>query len=155
MARDAPFYSEQSLPSTMSGVSSALSRPFCWMKCLAGKKTILLGTTTMSVCAIPPITTAFGVPQLIVGRIFGGIGNGFNIATAPVWQAETSKAAWRGKLVVIEMIRNIDGVRLSNRVTYGFSFVSGPVSWKMPLVLQFTFIILLFPTVPWLPESPR
>ncbi|KAL9022322.1 MAG: hypothetical protein Q9185_000564 [Variospora sp. 1 TL-2023] len=123
MARDAPLYSEQPLPSTMSGVSSALSRPFCWMKCLAGKKTILLGTTTMSVGAIPPITTAFGVPQLIVGRIVGGIGNGFNIATAPV--------------------------------TYGFSFVSGPVSWKMPLVLQFIFIILLFPTVPWLPESPR
>ncbi|KAI4150312.1 MAG: hypothetical protein LQ341_001115 [Variospora aurantia] len=114
-----------------------------------------VGTTTMSVGAIPLITTAFGVPQLIVGRIVGGIGNGFNIATAPVWQAKTSKAAWRGELVVIEMIGNIDGFSLSNWVTYGFSFVSGPVSWKMPLVLQFIFITLLFPTVPWLPESPR
>ncbi|KAL8768628.1 MAG: hypothetical protein Q9209_005187 [Squamulea sp. 1 TL-2023] len=93
---------------------------------LGRKKTILLGTATMSVGAILQIT-AYGVPQMIVGRIVGGIGNGLNTATAPVWQAETSKAAWRGKLVVIEMILNIAGFSLSNWVTYGFSFVE--IQW--------------------------
>lgn len=121
---------------------------------LGRKKTVLLGTTVMSIGAILQIT-AYGVPQMIVGRIVAGIGNGLNTATAPVWQAETSKAAWRGKLVVIEMICNIAGFSLSNWVTYGFSFVDGPVSWRMPLVLQFIFIFILFGTVPWLPESPR
>ncbi|KAL8635464.1 MAG: hypothetical protein Q9228_007044, partial [Teloschistes exilis] len=121
---------------------------------LGRKKTVLLGTTIMSLGAILQIT-AYGVPQMIVGRIVAGIGNGLNTATAPVWQAETSKAAWRGKLVVIEMICNIAGFSLSNWVTYGFSFVDGPVSWRMPLVLQFIFIFILFATVPWLPESPR
>jgi MFS family permease len=70
---------------------------------LGRKKTILLGTTVMSVGAILQIT-AFGVPQMIVGRIVAGIGNGLNTATAPVWQGETSKASWRGKLIVIEMV---------------------------------------------------
>ncbi|KAL8950719.1 MAG: hypothetical protein Q9222_003255 [Ikaeria aurantiellina] len=121
---------------------------------LGRKKTVLLGTTVMSVGAILQIS-AYSVPQMIVGRIVAGIGNGLNTATAPVWQAETSKAAWRGKLVVIEMICNIAGFSLSNWVTYGFSFVPGPVSWRMPLVLQFIFIFILFATVPWLPESPR
>ncbi|KAI4228795.1 MAG: hypothetical protein L6R36_001395 [Xanthoria steineri] len=121
---------------------------------LGRKKTILLGTSIMAVGAILQIA-AFGVPQMIVGRIVAGIGNGLNTATAPVWQAETSKAAWRGKLVVIEMILNIAGFSLSNWVTYGFSFVGGPVSWRMPLVLQFIFIFVLFTTTPWLPESPR
>lgn len=121
---------------------------------LGRKKTILLGTSIMSIGAILQIA-AFGVPQMIVGRIVAGIGNGLNTATAPVWQAETSKAAWRGKLVVIEMILNIAGFSLSNWVTYGFSFVGGPVSWRMPLVLQFIFIFVLFATTPWLPESPR
>ncbi|KAI4119247.1 MAG: hypothetical protein LQ345_000841 [Seirophora villosa] len=121
---------------------------------LGRKKTILLGTTIMSIGAILQIT-AFGVPQMIVGRIIAGIGNGLNTATAPVWQAETSKAAWRGKLVVVEMILNIAGFSLSNWVTYGFSFVGGGISWRMPLVLQFIFIVMLFATVPWLPESPR
>ncbi|KAL9042056.1 MAG: hypothetical protein Q9180_000863 [Flavoplaca navasiana] len=121
---------------------------------LGRKKTILLGTTIMSIGAILQIA-AYGVPQMIVGRIVAGIGNGLNTATAPVWQAETSKAAWRGKLVVIEMILNIAGFSMSNWVTYGFSFAGGPVSWRMPLVLQFIFIFVLFATTPWLPESPR
>jgi MFS family permease len=44
------------------------------------KKTILLGTTIMSVGALLQIT-AYGVPQMIVGRIIAGIGNGCNTAT--------------------------------------------------------------------------
>jgi MFS family permease len=79
---------------------------------LGRKKTILLGTTIMSIGAILQIA-AFGVPQMIVGRIIAGIGNGINTSTAPVWQGETSKASWRGKLIVIEMICNIFGFMLS------------------------------------------
>ncbi|KIW03943.1 uncharacterized protein PV09_04781 [Verruconis gallopava] len=121
---------------------------------LGRKKTILLGTTVMSVGALLQIT-AFGVPQMIVGRIVAGIGNGLNTATAPVWQGETSKASWRGKLVVIEMICNIFGFMLSNWVTFGFSFLGGGVAWRIPLAIQFIFIAILYGTVPWLPESPR
>ncbi|KAL0258638.1 hypothetical protein SLS55_006135 [Diplodia seriata] len=110
---------------------------------LGRKKCVLLGTTIMSIGAILQIA-AFGVPQMIVGRIIGGFGNGINTATAPVWQGETSKANWRGKLIVIEMIMNIAGFSLSNWVTYGFSFVSGSPSWRVPLAFQFLFIIILW-----------
>jgi MFS family permease len=99
--------------------------------------------------------SAFSVPQMIVGRIVAGVGNGINTSTAPVWQSETSQLKWRGKLVVIEMILNIAGFSLSNWVTYGFSFTSGGLSWRFPLAFQFIFIFILFGTVPWLPESPR
>lgn len=99
--------------------------------------------------------SAFGVPQMIVGRIVAGIGNGINTATAPVWQTETSQVKWRGKLVVLEMILNIAGFSISNWMTYGFSFVGGPISWRFPLAFQFVFIFILWSTVPWLPESPR
>ena len=40
-------------------------------------------------------------------------------------------------------------------MTYGFSFVNGPVSWRFPLAFQLIFMIILYSTVPWLPESPR
>ena len=40
-------------------------------------------------------------------------------------------------------------------VRSGFSYVPGPVAWRVPLALQFIFITILFATVPWLPESPR
>ncbi|GAM89376.1 hypothetical protein ANO11243_074130 [Dothideomycetidae sp. 11243] len=121
---------------------------------LGRKKSVLLGTTIMSVGAILQIT-AYSVPQMIVGRVIAGIGNGINTATAPVWQSETSKASWRGKLIVIELIMNIFGFSLSNWCTFGFSFVGGPVAWRIPLALQFIFIAILYATVPWLPESPR
>lgn len=50
---------------------------------------------------------------------------------------------------------NIAGFSLSNWVTYGFSFLGGGVAWRVPLAFQFLFIIILYATVPWLPESPR
>jgi MFS family permease len=121
---------------------------------LGRKNTVLVGTTVMSVGAILQFT-AFGLPQMFVGRVVAGIGNGINTSTAPVWQGETSKASWRGKLIVIEMIMNIFGFMLSNWVTFGFSFVPGSVAWRVPLAIQFLFIIILYATVPWLPESPR
>ena len=87
---------------------------------LGRKKTVLVGTTIMSVGALLQITT-YSVAQIIVGRIVAGIGNGINTATAPPWQAETSKASWRGKLIVIELILNIAAFMISNCVTFGFS----------------------------------
>ena len=121
---------------------------------LGRKKTVLLGTTIMSIGALLQITT-YSVAQIIVGRVIAGIGNGINTATAPPWQAETSKASWRGKLIVVELILNIAGFSLSNWVTFGFSFVPGAVAWRIPLALQFIFIVVLYATVPWLPESPE
>ena len=121
---------------------------------LGRKKTILLGTSIMTVGAILQIA-AYGVPQMIVARIVAGIGNGINTATAPVWQSETSQVKWRGKLVVIEMILNIAGFSLSNWVTYGLSFAQGPVSWRFPIAFQLIFIIMIFAKEPWMPESPR
>jgi hypothetical protein len=121
---------------------------------LGRRKSVLVGTTIMSVGAILQITS-YSVEQMFVGRVIAGIGNGINTATAPVWQTETSALKWRGKLVVIELILNIAGFSLSNWVTYGFSFVGGPVAWRLPLAFQFLFIFVLYATVPWLPESPR
>ena len=121
---------------------------------LGRKKTILLGTSVMTVGAIIQISS-YSVAQMIVGRIVAGIGNGINTSTAPIWQSETSQIKWRGKLVIIEMICNIGGFSLSNWMTFGFSYLSGPISWRFPLAFQLVFMIILFATVPWLPESPR
>ncbi|KAK6957984.1 hypothetical protein Daesc_000776 [Daldinia eschscholtzii] len=118
------------------------------------KKTVLVGTAIMSVGAVLQ-TSSFSVPHMIVGRIVTGIGNGINTATAPVWQTETSKVHNRGLLVMLEMGLNIFGFSLSNWINYGMSFVGGSVGWRFPLSLQLAFCIILFATIPWLPESPR
>ena len=125
-----------------------------WGEKWGRKNSIIYGTTIMSIGALLQIT-AYGVPQMIVGRIVAGLGNGINTSTAPVWQGETSQAKWRGKLVVIELTLNIAGFSLSNWITFAFSFLPGPVAWRFPLAFQFIFIFILYATVPWLPESPR
>ncbi|KAJ8116903.1 hypothetical protein ONZ43_g4331 [Nemania bipapillata] len=118
------------------------------------KKSVLVGTTIMAVGAALQ-AASYSVPQLFVGRVVAGLGNGINTATAPVWQTETSKPHWRGKLVLLEMWTNIAGFTLVNWLNYGFSFADGSVAWRFPLAFQFFFIFILWGTVPWLPESPR
>ncbi|ESK83955.1 hexose carrier protein [Moniliophthora roreri MCA 2997] len=118
------------------------------------KKTFLIGVIVMSIGAILQ-ASAFTVAHMIVARLITGLGNGVNTATAPVWQSETSKPSLRGKLIVFSMIMNIAGFSLSNWMTYGFSFLSGSISWRFPIAFQLVFSIILLATVPWLPESPR
>ncbi|PWI66791.1 hypothetical protein PCL_04635 [Purpureocillium lilacinum] len=121
---------------------------------LGRKKSIIIGTSIMTVGTIL-MTTSFSIEQMFVGRIVLGIGNGINTATAPIWQTETSPAHLRGKLVMFEMMMNIVGFSLCNWINYGLSFAGGAVAWRFPLAFQAIFIIALFATVPWLPESPR
>lgn len=121
---------------------------------LGRKWSIMIGTVVMMIGAILQIS-AFSVPHMIVGRIVAGLGNGLNTAAAPVWQSETTKASWRGKLVVLGLVLNVAGFCLANWVTFGFSYLEGSISWRFPLALQLLFGIVILATVPWLPESPR
>ena len=76
---------------------------------LGRRKSILIGCSTMIVGAVLQ-TTAYGIPQLIVGRIVAGLGNGLNTSTIPVWHSELMKATKRGQGLCIELAINIFGV---------------------------------------------
>ncbi|KAF9027936.1 general substrate transporter [Hymenopellis radicata] len=118
------------------------------------KKSLIIGVIIMSIGAILQAAAA-NVPMMIVARLVTGVGNGINTSTSPVWQSETTKASMKGKLIILSMIMNIAGFSLSNWMTYGFSFLSGSISWRFPIAFQLVFSVVLFATVPWLPESPR
>ncbi|CAK7211690.1 hypothetical protein SCUCBS95973_001201 [Sporothrix curviconia] len=121
---------------------------------LGRRNTVIVGTVIMSIGALLQCTS-FSLGQMMTGRVIAGIGNGLNTSTAPVWQVETSKVEWRGKLVILENCLVLVGFSLANWLNYGLSFVGGPVAWRFPLAFQFVFNIIIFSTVPWLPESPR
>lgn len=141
---------------------------------LGRRNTVIVGTTIMSIGALLQ-ASSYSLGQMMAGRIIAGIGNGMykmsrtlkdtgltrlfspglNTSTAPVWQVETSKAQYRGKLVILENVLVLVGFSLANWLNYGLSFANGPVSWRFPLAFQFVFNIIIFSTVPWLPESPR
>ncbi|OAG36647.1 hypothetical protein AYO21_09122 [Fonsecaea monophora] len=127
---------------------------FAMGECLGRKKSIYIGTTVICVGVILTSAT-FSLVQLFVGRIVLGIGNGINTATAPIWQMETSPAKWRGKLVMLEMSLHVAGFTMVNWVNFGVAHIDGGFAWRFPLALQFIFVVIIYATVWWLPESPR
>lgn len=118
------------------------------------RRSVIIGTVIMMIGAILQVT-AYSVPHMIVGRLVAGLGNGLNTATAPVWQSETTKPQWRGKLIVLGLVFNVAGFCCANWVTFGFSYLEGSIAWRFPLALQLIFGFVILATGPWLPESPR
>lgn len=115
---------------------------------------IMAGCVVLSLGAILQ-AAAFGIPQMIVGRIVAGLGNGMNTSTIPVWHSELMKAKNRGRGLAIELAINIFGVMLSYWVDYGMSYVLNDSQFRFPLALQILFAIVTFFGVMVLPESPR
>ncbi|OJJ64238.1 hypothetical protein ASPSYDRAFT_1155543 [Aspergillus sydowii CBS 593.65] len=115
---------------------------------------IMAGCIILSIGAILQ-ATAFGIPQMIVGRIVAGVGNGLNTSTIPVWHSELSKASSRGKGLAIELVINIFGVMTAYWVDYGMSYVNNDAQFRFPLALQILFAVVTFLGILVLPESPR
>lgn len=63
---------------------------------LGRKKMIVGGCIILSIGAALQ-ASAYGIAQLIVGRIVAGFGNGMNTSTIPVWHSELMLADVRGK----------------------------------------------------------
>jgi MFS family permease len=119
------------------------------------RRMIMFGMVVLSIGAAIQ-TASYGVPELIVGRIIAGVGNGFSTATVPVYHSETSKAQDRGRAVCIELAINIAGVCTAYWLDYGMSFVkTSTVQWRFPLSFQIFFAIVTFVMMSFLPESPR
>jgi MFS family permease len=100
---------------------------------LGRKNCIWLGCFILTIGAVLQ-TTAYGIPQMIVGRIVAGVGNGINTSTIvseddcvrneypadhfqPVWHAELMQAHKRGKGLSIEFAINIFGVSWRHRLS--------------------------------------
>lgn len=121
---------------------------------LGRRRTIFVGSAIMVVGAAIQ-ASAFGLAQLIVGRVITGVGNGLNTSTVPTWQSETSKSHKRGQMVMIEGALITGGIMISYWIDLGFSFAPGDVSWRFPIAFQIFFALIILAFILGLPESPR
>lgn len=79
---------------------------------------------------------AFSFPQLIVGRVVNGVGNGMLSSTCGIFQAESCASGRRGKLSVIVVCHNVVFYCIATWTTLACYFTNGGWQWRLPLGLQ-------------------
>jgi len=122
---------------------------------LGRKRSIILGLFIMLIGTVLQ-TSASTVAHLIVGRIVTGLGNGINTSCVPMYQAETSSAKSRGRLVSLEGWFITIGIVIAYWITYGTSSShNAAIQFRTPIALQAVFAIVTLICLLKLPESPR
>ena len=94
--------------------------------------------------------------SLLAFRIIGGLGIGGSSVLAPMYIAELSPAAWRGRLVGLFQINIVLGILVAYLSNYIISLMNfGAVEWRWQLGIAalpaILFLIMLF----FIPRSPR
>ena len=126
-----------------------------WGSYFGSRMVIFAGCSVLVIGAILQ-TASYHTAQMIIGRFIAGVGNGMNTASIPVWQSETAAAAWRGRVMVLQLALNQFGNVTSQWINYGMLFVaSNSVSWRLPLAFQCFWALITMSMVPFLPDSPR
>lgn len=99
--------------------------------------------------------TSYHVPQLMIGRFITGLGTGMETSSVPMFQSEHAPPHLRGRLVCSEALFVGIGLTIAYFMNYGFTYIDGPVAWRVPLALQSIFVIIVFLLTFTIPESPR
>jgi len=94
------------------------------------------------------------LPIFITMRFAAGIGVGMASMLSPLYIAEVSPAAIRGRNVSINQLTIVIGILVTNVVNYALHD-NGPDAWRWMFGLGAIPSLLFFIGVIWLPESPR
>ncbi|KAI1005031.1 hypothetical protein K3495_g3190 [Podosphaera aphanis] len=103
-------------------------------------------------------STSSKLPQLVIGRITIGTAIGILSSTVPVWLAECSPPAHRGKHVVLTGLFTTLGFTLASWTNLGASKItsgSPSITWRFPLALPNLISLILMASIFFMPESPR
>ncbi|CAI5756325.1 unnamed protein product [Candida verbasci] len=94
--------------------------------------------------------------QIMIGRIFSGLGVGILSVVCPLFISEVSPKHLRGTLVCCFQLMITLGIFLGYCTTYGCkNSYSDSRQWRIPLGLCFAWALLLVGGMVRMPESPR
>ncbi|TFF39325.1 sugar porter family MFS transporter [Mucilaginibacter psychrotolerans] len=100
------------------------------------------------------IALSKGLVYFLVMRFAAGIGVGMASMLCPMYIAEISPAAVRGRNVAINQLTVVIGILVTNLVNY-FLADGGTDAWRWMFGLGAVPSVLFLIGVNWLPESPR
>lgn len=93
--------------------------------------------------------------MLIVGRFINGFCVGICSAQVPVYVGELAPPHLRGLVMGAQQWAITWGVLIMFYISYGSSFLTGPLAFRLPWGLQMIPAIFLFFGLLFTPESPR
>uniref|UniRef100_A0A7S2WKY3 Hexose transporter 1 n=1 Tax=Mucochytrium quahogii TaxID=96639 RepID=A0A7S2WKY3_9STRA len=100
------------------------------------------------------ISSSFGWNSIVLGRIVGGLGNGFLLVIMPVYAAELSPAHIRGKTITLFQLFITIGIFLMS--VYNKAVENVEWGWRLGFALQSVpCAVVLVLALVVLPESPR
>ncbi|GAB3926894.1 sugar porter family MFS transporter [Mucilaginibacter myungsuensis] len=100
------------------------------------------------------IALSKGMVYFVIMRFAAGIGVGMASMLCPMYIAEISPAAVRGRNVAINQLTVVLGILVTNLVNY-FLADAGPDAWRWMFGLGTVPSVFFLLGVLWLPESPR
>ncbi|CAD6221204.1 unnamed protein product [Miscanthus lutarioriparius] len=124
-----------------------------WTTDRFGRRTSILVADFLFFVGAVVMASATGPAQLVVGRVFVGLGVGMASMTSPLYISEASPARIRGALVSTNAFLITGGQFLAYLINLAFTKAPGTWRWMLgvaalPAVVQFGLMLAL-------PESPR
>ncbi|OCH85490.1 general substrate transporter [Obba rivulosa] len=121
---------------------------------LGRKRTLILGATVLIVGTVL-MGSAMERVQMMVARVFTGIGIGYITSVTPVYQSEISLPEHRGWQVCCQLTSMLGGLMLAYWINYGLSAHASSLQWRFPLLFQCVFALYIIAVTVWLPDTPR
>ncbi|WP_270452037.1 sugar porter family MFS transporter [Kocuria marina] len=129
-----------------------------------GRIPIMLASAVLFFVSAIGTGLAFGVGDLILWRVVGGLGVGAASVIAPTYIAEISPAAIRGRLVSLQGLAGVTGIAVSLFVDAALAWSAGGAAnplWFDLEAWRWMFIAEALPAIAYglaalrIPESPR
>jgi sugar porter (SP) family MFS transporter len=130
-----------------AGMAGALSDRF-------GRKIVLLLSAV--IFALSSVATALpnGLGEFVAARVVAGVAIGIASMLAPLYIAEVSPAAIRGRLVSLNQLAIVLGILVSYLVGWAMAGL-GEGSWRWMFAVAAVPSLLFFGALFFVPESPR
>jgi SP family xylose:H+ symportor-like MFS transporter len=140
-----------------------------WTSDRFGRKKLLLLSAVLFALSSVLTGWANGFTTFIVFRMIGGVAIGIASNVSPMYIAEVSPAAWRGRLVTLNQLTIVVGILgaqivnwlIADKVSEGATAALIRMSWNGQRGWRWMFTAVAFPAVVFflgtlfIPESPR
>jgi MFS transporter, SP family, solute carrier family 2 (myo-inositol transporter), member 13 len=146
---------DKSLITASTSFFALLASPVAgWTADQLGRRNVLLVADGLFIAGAVWQAFAQTVPSMIAGRSVVGVAVGAASLIVPLYISELAPAAYRGRLVVIQILMITLGQVVAYGVGWGFSVQEGGWRWMVglgavPAGVQGVMLVA------WLPESPR